>query len=419
MIQKPKGTIDLYGKTGKKFIYLQSLISDLCDKYNYEYIKTPTFEASELFHRGVGETTDIVTKETYDFIDRGKRSMTLGPEGTAGVIRSFIENKMYANPNQPVKLYYFSSCYRYERPQAGRLREHTQFGVEVLGSDNEVVDAEIISIAVNLFKIIGLKGIIVKLNSLGDAESRLEYKKALISHFKPRIDELCEDCRKRLEKNPLRVLDCKADCNYELMETAPKTLDYLNDDSKNRFEKLKGYLDALDIKYKVDTNLVRGLDYYSHTVFEIQAEIEGFGSQNTICGGGRYNNLVETLDGPSTPGMGFGMGLERLILALDAEEIELDTNKRLDLFIANISSEPEEVLAIIQNLRLSGFTVETDYLDKNLKGQFKEIERLNPKYFIIIGDDELKSGQVKIKDNDTKEEESITIDEIINFMDVR
>lgn len=419
MIQKPKGTIDLYGKDGQKFIYLQSLINDLCEKYNFEYIKTPTFEASELFHRGVGETTDIVTKETYDFIDRGERSMTLRPEGTAGVIRSFIENKMYADPNQPVKLYYFSSCFRYERPQSGRYREHTQFGVEVLGSDNPMVDAEIISIAVNLFKIIGLKGIVVKLNSLGDTESRLEYKKALINHFKPRINELCEDCQKRLEKNPLRVLDCKVDSNHELMKNAPKTLDYLNVESKNRFEKLKSYLESLEIEYKVDTNLVRGLDYYSHTVFEIQADIEGFGSQNTICGGGRYNNLVETLDGPATPGMGFGMGLERLILALDAEEIELDTNKRLDLFIANISSEPEEVFAIVQDVRLNGFTVETDYLDKNLKGQFKEIERLNPKYFIVIGDDELKSGQVKIKDNDTKEEESITIDEIINFLDVR
>lgn len=419
MIQRPKGTIDVYGKMGKKFIYLQSLINDLCEKYNYEYIKTPTFEASELFHRGVGETTDIVTKETYDFNDRGDRSMTLRPEGTAGVVRSFVENKMYAEPNQPVKLYYFSSCFRYERPQAGRLREHTQFGVEVLGSDNPMVDAEIISIAVNLFKIIGLKGIVVKLNSLGDTESRQEYKKALINHFKPRVKELCEDCQIRLEKNPLRVLDCKVDCTHELMKVAPKTIDYLNEESKNRFEKLQSYLDALEIEYKIDTNLVRGLDYYSHTVFEIQADIEGFGSQNTLCGGGRYNNLVETLDGPETPGMGFGMGLERLILALDAEEIELGTNNRLDLFIANLSSEPEEVFAIVQQLRLNGYLVETDYLEKNLKGQFKSIDRLNPRYFIIIGDDELKSGTVKIKDNDTKEEQSIDINDIVDYLNVR
>ena len=419
MIQKPKGTMDLYGDSGRNFIYLQNLINDLCEKYNYEYIKVPMFEASELFHRGVGETTDIVTKETYDFVDRGNRNMTLRPEGTAGVIRSFIENKMYASPNQPVKLYYIGSNFRYERPQYGRLREHTQFGVEVLGTDDEMVDAEIISIAVNLFKIIGLKEVVVKINSLGDTESRENYKEALINHFKPRIDELCDDCILRLEKNPLRVLDCKIDASHELMKTAPKTIDYLNSMSKERFSKVQDYLDALEIEYVVDTNLVRGLDYYSHTVFEIQASIEGFGSQNTICGGGRYNNLVESLGGPSTPGMGFGMGLERLLLALEKEQINLTSEERLDLYIANISSEREEVFAIVESLRLSGFRVETDYLNKNLKGQFKSIERLNPKYFIIIGDDELKSGQVRIKDNDTKEEENIGIYDIIDYLSVR
>ena len=419
MIQKPKGTMDLYGDSGRNFIYLQNLVNDLCEKYNYEYIKVPMFEASELFHRGVGETTDIVTKETYDFVDRGNRNMTLRPEGTAGVIRSFIENKMYASPNQPVKLYYIGSNFRYERPQSGRLREHTQFGVEVLGTDDEMVDAEIISIAVNLFKIIGLKEVVVKINSLGDTESRENYKEALINHFKPRIDELCDDCILRLEKNPLRVLDCKIDASHELMKTAPKTIDYLNSMSKERFSKVQDYLDALEIEYVVDTNLVRGLDYYSHTVFEIQASIEGFGSQNTICGGGRYNNLVESLGGPSTPGMGFGMGLERLLLALEKEQINLTSEERLDLYIANISSEREEVFAIVESLRLSGFRVETDYLNKNLKGQFKSIERLNPKYFIIIGDDELKSGQVRIKDNDTKEEENIGIYDIIDYLSVR
>lgn len=419
MLQKPKGTADLYGSAGKKFIYIQNIINELMDKYNYEYIKTPTFEVSELFHRGVGETTDIVTKETYDFKDRGDRSMTLRPEGTAGVVRSFIENKMYAEAVQPVKLYYYSSAFRYERPQSGRLREHTQFGVEVLGTDNPMADAEIISIAVNLFKMLGLKGVVVKINSLGDNESRIEYKKALINHFKPRINELCEDCQIRIEKNPLRVLDCKFDANHELMKSAPKTIDYLNEESKNRFNHVKEYLDALEIDYKVDPNIVRGLDYYSHTVFEIQAEIEGFGSQNTLCGGGRYNNLVESLDGPSTPGLGFGMGLERLILALEAEDTKLGINERLDLFVANLSVEPEEVFAIVQSIRLSGYKVETDYLNKNLKGQFKEIERLNPRFFTIIGDDELKSGLVKIKDNDTKEEKEIGIYDIIDFLDIR
>lgn len=419
MLQKPKGTMDIYGKDAKKWIYIQHLIHELCEKYNYTYIKTPTFEASELFHRGVGESTDIITKETYDFIDRGDRAMTLKPEGTAGVVRSFIENKMFANPIQPVKMYYIGSAFRYERPQSGRLREHTQFGVEVLGSDNPMVDVEIISIAVNLYQLLGLKGVKVKINSLGDEESRHEYKEALINYFKPCINKLCSDCQQRINKNPLRVLDCKVDCENELMLKAPKTIDYLNEDSKQRFEMVKEYLETLEIDYEVDPNLVRGLDYYSHTVFEIQADIEGFGSQNTLCGGGRYNNLVSTLGGPDVAGAGFGMGLERLMLALEKEEIDITKNDRLDLFIVNLCEDSDEILRLCQNIRLNGYSVEIDYLSKNLKGQFKQVERLNPRYFIVIGDDELKSGYVSIKDNDTKEEEEIEIDNIIGYLDVR
>lgn len=419
MIQKPKGTKDIFGNEGKQYIFLQNLMSDLCDKYNYQFIKTPTYEHTELFHRGVGDTTDIVTKETYDFKDRSDREITLRPEGTAGVIRSFIENKMYANPEQPVKLYYFSSAFRYERPQSGRLREHTQFGVEVLGNDNPMIDAEIISLAVNTLSIIGLKNIVVKINSLGDKESRKEYSKKLVEHFSPRINELCEDCQNRINKNPLRILDCKVDCEHELMKSAPKTIDYLNKDSIDRFNKVKEYLDALEIEYIVDTNIVRGLDYYSHTVFEIQADIEGFGSQNTLCGGGRYNNLVETLDGPDTPGMGFGMGLERLILAINNEELNVFKNDRIDLYVANLSKEPEEVFSIINSLRLNGYVIETDYQERKLTNQFKSIERLNPRYFVVIGDDELKSGKVKVKDNDTKEETEMDIFDISDFLNLR
>ena len=419
MIQKPKGTKDIFGLEGKQFIYLQNLISDICDKYNYNFIKTPTYEHTELFHRSVGETTDIVTKETYDFKDRSDREITLKPEGTAGVIRSFIENKMYANSEQPVKLYYFSSAFRYERPQSGRLREHTQFGVEVLGNDNPLIDAEIISLAVNILKVIGLKNVIVKINSLGDSESRKLYNKKLVDYFKPRINELCEDCQKRLNKNPLRILDCKVDINHELMIKCPKVSEYLNEDSVIRFNKVKEYLDALEIDYEVDNNLVRGLDYYCHTVFEIQADIDGFGSQNTICGGGRYNNLVESLDGPETPGMGFGMGLERLILAINCEEINLFKNDRIDLYVANLSEEPEEVYSIIDSLRMQGYKIETDYQNRKLTNQFKSIDRLNPKYFVIIGDDELKSGKVKIKDNDTKEEVEMDIFDISDYLNLR
>lgn len=419
MIQKPKGTMDIYGEDAKKWIYIQHLIHELCDKYNYTYIKTPTFEATELFHRGVGESTDIITKETYDFIDRGNRSMTLKPEGTAGVVRSFIENKMFANPVQPTKMYYIGSSFRYERPQSGRLREHTQFGVEVLGTDNPMADAEIISIAVNLYQLLGLKGIKVEINSLGDEVSRTKYKQALTSYFKPQIDKLCDDCQRRIDQNPLRILDCKVDAENELMKKAPKTLEYLNDDSKQRFEIVKESLEALEIDYEVVPTLVRGLDYYSHTVFEIKADIEGFGAQNTLCGGGCYNNLVSSLGGPEVAGAGFGMGLERLLLALKTEDIDLLKNNRLDLFIINLAKDNDEIISLCQTIRLNGYRVEIDYLNKNLKGQFKQVERLNPRYFIVIGDDELKEGYVTIKDNDTKEEEKIEIDSIISYLDMR
>lgn len=418
MIQKPKGTIDVYGNDGKKFIYIQSLINEIMKKFNFEYIKTPTFEQTDLFKRGVGETTDIITKETYDFLDRSDRELTLRPEGTAGVVRSFIENKMYADSNQPKKLYYFSSAFRYERPQAGRLREHTQFGIEILGSDSILSDAEAISIGYNTLKMIGLKNIVLKINTLGDKESRESYKKALIDYLKPNIDQLCSDCQTRYLNNPLRILDCKVDQDSEVLKNIPKFDNYLNDISQTRFNEVKEALDALEIEYVVDNKLVRGLDYYCHTVFEFQAEIPGFGSQNTICAGGRYNNLVETIGGPNTPGIGFGMGLERLLLAVEQEENNL-LNERLDLFVVNLSSTKEEVYALVNNLRLNGFSVETDYLDKNLKAQFKQIERLNPKYFVIIGDEELLSNKVKIKDNDTKEEQEIDLFDLVDFLDFR
>jgi len=415
IIQKPKGTIDVYGKSGKTFIYIQNLISELCEKYNYNYIKTPTFESSELFHRGVGDTTDIVTKETYDFIDRGERNMTLRPEYTAGVVRSYIENKLYAEVIQPQKFYYFGSAFRYERPQAGRLREHTQFGVEVFGVDNPMIDAEIISIAVNLYKILGLHGVKVKINSLGDVESRNKYRSELINYFKPHLDILCSDCKNRLEKNPLRILDCKVDSELEIMKNAPKITDYLNKESLERFEKLQECLRSLEIDFEVDSNLVRGLDYYSHTVFEIQADIKGFGSQNTLCGGGSYNSLVSSLGGPETFGIGFGMGIERLMLALEKEEIDLLDDDRLDLYVINLLTDRSEILPIINDLRINGYKIETDYFDKNLKAQFKTVDRLNPRYIVVIGDDELKDNKVKVKDNETKFEEEIELDCLVEY----
>ena len=417
-IKKQKGTLDIYGIDGQKFVQIESIAHALCEKYNYTFIKTPTFEASELFHRGVGETSDIVTKETYDFVDRGNRNITLKPEGTASVVRCFIENKMDNLPEQPTKFYYITPVFRYERPQSGRFREHTQFGIEVFGSNSTLIDAEVISIAYNFYSLLGLKNLKVKINTLGDIESRIKYKEALIEYFTPHKDILCEDCQKRLIKNPLRILDCKIDCDKEIMKNAPKISNYLNEDSKNRFKEVLDILTYLEIDYEIDNNLVRGLDYYDHTVFEIQANL-GFGKMTTLCGGGRYNNLVKTLGGNDIPAMGFGIGIERLLLILDKLELNIIDNNRLDLYIINLATDKKIPLLLASDLRMSGFKVETDYLNRSLKGQFKSVGRLNPKYFTIIGDDEIEKGKIKIKDNDTKEEEEIDIDDLIDYMEGR
>ncbi len=418
MLQKPKGTYDVYGEYGKKILYLESIMKALMEKYNYEYFRTPVFETSELFHRGVGETTDIVSKETYDFKDRGDRLMTLRPEGTAGVVRSFIENKMYGNPSIPVKAWYYGPMYRYERPQSGRFREFYQFGVEVFGSNDPLLDAEIISIPVNLFRLLGLKGIKVNINSLGDMESRNNYRGALLKYFKPHLDDLCEDCKNRYNKNPLRIIDCKVDKDKEFMKNAPKIIDYLNEESKEHFQKVQEYLNALEIEYEVNPNVVRGLDYYTHTVFEVEANVQGFGSQNVLCGGGRYNNLVSAIGGPDTPGVGFALGMERLLTALEYENIDLEADKGIDVYIIPMGeSEKEEAFRLLQNLRLNGFSCDIDYMNRNLKSNFKQSERLNAKYVIILGEEELKEDILTIKNNKTKEEYKIDGCYIINFLD--
>lgn len=418
MIQKPKGTYDVYGDKSKKILYLENLMKNLMETYNYEYVRTPLFESSELFHRGVGETTDIVTKETYDFIDRGERHMTLRPEGTAGVVRSFIENKMYAEVTQPVKCWYYGPMYRYERPQSGRFREFYQFGCEVFGSSNPLNDAEIISIPVNFYRLLGLKGIKVNINSLGDKESREQYRNALIEYFKPHIDDLCEDCKCRFEKNPLRILDCKIDKDKEIMKNAPKTIDYLNEESKKHFEDVKKYLDALQIEYKVNTNLVRGLDYYSHTVFEVEASVEGFGSQNVLCGGGRYDNLVENIGGPATKGVGFAMGIERLLTALEFENINLNENNNVDVYVIPVDESIKyDASSLVMSLRLNGFKVDMDYMNRNMKSNFKQADRINAKYIIIIGEDEVKTNTLTIKNNKTKEEHKINLEDVVEFLD--
>jgi len=419
MITKPKGTHDIYGEEMRRWQYVSRVVDEVMDRYNYDKIRTPIFESTELFHRGVGDTTDIVSKETYDFVDRGERNMTLRPEGTAGVVRSFIENKMYGEATQPVKLYYNGTMYRYERPQSGRDRELTQFGVEVLGSNDPAIDAEVISVAVNIFKLLGLKGVKVKINSLGDTESRNNYRDALIKYFEPRINELCPDCQERLRKNPLRILDCKFDADHELIKNAPLMIDYLNDDSRNRFEDVQNYLDVLDIEYEVDPKIVRGLDYYSHTVFEIVATVKDFGANNVLAGGGRYDTMVSNLGGPDTPGIGFACGLGRLVMALEKENVELPINKELDAFVLYVNNtEKEYAMALTQDLRLNGFRVETEYMGRALKGQFKQADRLNAKFLIILNDEDLVAGEIQVKDNMTKETTMVKEAEIDDYLDL-
>lgn len=414
MITKQKGTMDIYGDTAKKRQYINDILISLCEKYNYDYIETPVFEASELFHRGVGESTDMVQKETYDFKDRGDRDITLRPEGTAGVVRWFIENKLYGNMTDPVKVFYNAKMYRYERPQSGRMREFTQWGFECFGSDDVMSDAEVVSLAYNAYRLLGLENITIKINSLGDNESRNNYREALINYLKPHINELCEDCKERLEKNPLRILDCKVDAGSSIIENAPKTIDYLNEESKERFEKLKDYLDLMDINYEVDTKLVRGLDYYNHMVFEVVLD-----DSYALGGGGRYNGLVETLGGPSTPGVGFAMGYDRTLLAIEENNINIPINNSIDVYFLYVSDTEKETAAYLtQNLRLNGFIAETDSMKKSLKSQFKSVDRFNAKYFCVLNDEDLEKNEVVLKDNKTKEEERVNINDLVDYLDM-
>lgn len=418
MIQRQKGCNDIFGREAKVWKYVDSVIDAVMEKYNYTYIRTPIFEATELFHRGVGETTDIVTKESYDFIDKGGRSITLRPEGTAGVVRAYIENKMYGDANQPIKVYYNGTMYRYERPQSGRDRELTQFGVEVLGTDDPMSDAEVISLAVNVYRMLGLKEIKVNINSLGDDDSRKAYREALVEYFKPHIDELCEDCKARLEKNPLRILDCKVDAENEIMKKAPKTLDYLNDASRDRFEKVCDYLEVLGVKYEINPSIVRGLDYYNHTVFEIEAKVEGFGSNNVIGGGGRYNGLVNQLDGPETACVGFASGIGRIVRAFELEKVKLPIVDDIDLFLMYVNEEEKKyALYLAQELRVAGFIVDTEYTGRGLKGQFKQADRLKAKFTCVLNSEDLNNNEVKIKNNKTKEEEIISLDALLYYLD--
>ena len=418
MITKPKGTYDVYGLDAKKREYVNEIIKGICQKYNFVNVETPVFEDSSLFHRSAGETSDLVSKETYDFKDRGDRNLTLRPEGTAGIVRLFIENKLYGNMTEPVKVYYNEKMYRYERPQSGRNREFTQFGVEMIGSDDIASDVEVISLCYNIFNLIGLDSVI-KINTLGDRESRERYHDALTNYLKPHIKDLCEDCQRRFETNPLRILDCKVDGDKDIIKNAPKIAHYLNEESLNRYNKLKEELDLLEINYEEDSNLVRGLDYYNHVVFEINVNIDGIDTL-AIGGGGRYNNLVESLDGPSVPAVGFAIGFDRLMMCLDMAHVNIPVNNDVDVYIMYVSdTEKDTALYIAQNLRLNGFITEMDYLGKGLKGQFKAADRFNAKYLVILNDKDLEDMMVNVKDNVTKEEEKVNINDLSDYLDMK
>lgn len=412
MLQKPKGTLDIYGEDGKIFDYISNYTSAFMSLYNYEFIKLPTFESTELFYRSVGDTTDIVNKETYDFLDKSNRKMTLRPEMTAGTARCLIEDKLYAEGVK--KFYYLGSCFRYERPQSGRLREFTQFGIECFNVSNPKVDAEVISLAYRYLSGLGLTNLVVKLNSLGNKESRKEYNKVIKEYLSKDYDNLCDTCKERLSKNPLRILDCKYDGEREYIKNAPKTLDYLNEESKSYFEEVKSSLESLGIPFVEDSTLVRGLDYYSHTVFEIISDIPELGKANTLCGGGRYDGLIELLGGPSTPGIGFAMGIERIIILLKELECYVP-DRELDVFVMNLDNT-NYAFQIIDDLRLSEFSVETDYTGKNMKGMWKLVDKLNPKFVLIIGEDERVSDYITVKDNITKEETKVKTSDLIDYL---
>ena len=411
-LQKPKGTQDILPADSAKWQYVENVARETFKKYNYGEIRTPMFEHYEVISRSVGDTTDIVTKEMYDFHDKGDRHITLRPEGTAPVVRSYVENKLFAPEVQkPVKVYYIGSMFRYERPQAGRLREFHQLGVECFGSKNPATDVETIAMAYQLFNTLGIKDVTLHLNSLGNTESRLAYRQDLIDYLTPMRESLSKDSQRRLDENPLRVLDSKEKEDKVAVENAPSILDYLDEESQAHFDEVRTMLDSLNIPYVIDTNMVRGLDYYNHTIFEFITTIDK--SELTICAGGRYDSLVEYFGGPETAGFGFGLGLERLLLVLDKQGIELPVEENLDVYIAVLGSGANgKALELVQAIRYQGFKAERDYLGRKIKAQFKSADTFKAKTVITLGESEVESGEVNVKNNTTREEVTVSFEEL-------
>lgn len=413
-MQALKGTHDILPEEVYKWDYMEGVIRDVCSRYGYKEIRTPIIEATELFQRGIGDTTDVVTKEMYTFKDRGDRSVTLRPENTASAVRAYLEHKMYGD-QQVHKMFYIGSMFRYDRPQAGRYREFHQFGLEVLGASSPLADAEVIAMACEIFHRLGLKNLDLHLNSIGDRNCRPAYRQKLIEFFEAKKDQLCEDCLERLYKNPLRILDCKEEGCKKASEGAPEITDYLCEECHNKFEAVKHYLDALGISYTVDPRLVRGLDYYTNTAFEIQ--YPPLGAQSAVCGGGRYDGLVEEIGGPSTPGIGFAIGLERLLLALDMQNLIPVPAVNKKVYIAALG---EDAIAagfkIQEELRSRHVIADMDLQGRSLKGQMKQAGRMNAVYTIIIGSNELEKGKAVVKTMETGTQQELPFEEVADYI---
>lgn len=412
-----KGTNDVLPGESYKNQYIESTCLSVAEKYGYKEMRTPVFEHTELFQRGVGDTTDVVQKEMYTFDDKGGRSITLRPEGTAGAARAFLENGL-SNEALPQKICYLTSCYRYEKPQAGRLREFHQFGIECFGASSPLADAEMISLAKQVFDELEVKDLHLELNSIGCPTCRAEYHKALKEYFESRKDELCDTCRDRLDRNPMRILDCKSPVCHEIAQGAPVVLDYLCDECREHFDTVKKYLDAMNIEYVVNPQIVRGLDYYTKTVFEFVSD--SIGAQGTVCGGGRYDGLIQELGGQSTPSLGFAMGLERLKLVMDAQNCPYPDEEKPDLFIVAMGEKAVlKAVEIAKDMRDEGFSVLYDLNGRSLRAQMKYADKLGAKFNVVIGDNEVDNGTAKLKNMATGDTKDINLTTFVSgFYDI-
>lgn len=416
MNQTVKGTYDILPDEFVKRRKYKMAFKDVIETYGYRLMETPIFEFASVFQKE-NDTSDMVTKEMYTFSPNGKDNLTLRPEGTAGIIRSVVQNKLYGSNELPLKLAYMEEMFRHERPQKGRQRQFTQLGVECIGDKNEMIDAEIISLAYNFIDFCGLENVKVLINTLGDTESRNAYTKALKEYFEPHRSELCIDCQNRLDKNPLRILDCKIDHELDVIKNAPKMSDYLTDNAKKYFENVKKYLDAVGIPYVVDDKLVRGLDYYTDTVFELVSTSENAGAQSTVLAGGRYDNLVKEMGGPELSGIGFACGLERLVLMASEENTEDVLSLDCDFYVIDMTKGSDYAFKVASKLRSELFNVELNVYDRSMKSQFKSADRKNAKHIVIIGEDELNNQTLTIKDTNTKEQVVIAYSELENYME--